>query len=473
MPSKKSSTPKPRGSSSTTPMTGRAKTPGRGAALAHAAIAKGSSGALALVPSQAAASRKKAIVPETDDDDDDEESWRLIAAQHNRSGDGLSAVVPRVRDEAYQPPTADEPADDLIHEVMDDGAAPRNIAQYQQPEEGEEGGKENEDVQVSLQQFMAMHARKAEAALAVQTKNNELLQAMLQSVQAGQAPSFGSPGAKRGAMLLLPGPTKYPDYPFLGDGKTKQSFGTDRAKVYDALLAVWVLRQGENGGVLPAAEALSAAAAALGVPANNAELMIAFGAVFGCAVTTAKGEVKKDFCSLAFNKLLGQHGVSPIKTGKTGEVPPHIQEHMSKFPLLKSRPPPYHDRPPTEVSIYMMAIHASYSAELGGLAAFEKIEWRSFFDNIFAWAGVPPAGARIDTPRALAHLVMVMLAKLTFAAPPTPAGVAIYGSLGGSWDQGVIEDIAAWLMDADKCPTTWAPLLSIRQLHGARWRNTA
>lgn len=47
------------------------------------------------------------------------------------------------------------------------------------------------------------------------------------------------------------------------------------------------------------------------------------------------------------------------------------------------------------------------------------------------------------------------------------------GSLGGSWDQGVIEDIAAWLMDADKCPTTWAPLLSIRQLHGARWRNTA
>ena len=115
---------------------------------------------------------------------------------------------------------------------------------------------------------------------------------------------------------------------------------------------------------------------------------------------------------------------------------------------------------------------------------------------------MPPASARIDTPRALAHLVMSMTAKLTFTAPPTPAGVAIYGArmpalcaparhappsllshaalpsplsgtLGGSWDQSVIEDITDWLMDASKCPTTWAPLLSIRQQHGAQWRSAA
>ena len=93
----------------------------------------------------------------------------------------------------------------------------------------------------------------------------------------------------------------------------------------------------------------------------------------------------------------------------------------------------------------MMAMHAKYSVELNCLAAFENTEWRTFFDTIFGWAGVPPSGARIDTPRAVAHLVMVMMAKL----------------------------MDAWLMDADKCPTTWAPLLAIRQQHGARWRNTA
>ena len=60
--------------------------------------------------------------------------------------------------------------------------------------------------------------------------------------------------------------------------------------------------------------------------------------------------------------------------------------------------------------------------------AFKNTEWRTFFDTIFGWASVPPSGARIDTPRAVAHLVMVMMAKLTFAAPPTPAGVAIYGA---------------------------------------------
>ena len=76
----------------------------------------------------------------------------------------------------------------------------------------------------------------------------------------------------------------------------------------------------------------------------------------------------------------------------------------------------------------MMAMHAKYSDDLNCLAAFENTEWRTFFDTIFGWASVPPSGARIDTPRAVAHLVMVMMAKLTFAAPPTPAGVAIYGA---------------------------------------------
>ena len=58
---------------------------------------------------------------------------------------------------------------------------------------------------------------------------------------------------------------------------------------------------------------------------------------------------------------------------------------------------------------------------------------------------------------------------LSHAALPSP----LAGTLGGSWDQGVIEDITAWLMDASKCPTTWAPLLSIRQQHGAQWRSAA
>ena len=28
-----------------------------------------------------------------------------------------------------------------------------------------------------------------------------------------------------------------------------------------------------------------------------------------------------------------------------------------------------------------------------------------------------------------------------------------------------LEDIKTWLLDSDACPTTWAPLLAIRQAH--------
>ena len=56
----------------------------------------------------------------------------------------------------------------------------------------------------------------------------------------------------------------------------------------------------------------------------------------------------------------------------------------------------------------------------------------------------------------LSACVMSIMAHLTIRGDK-------YGEMDESWTSTILEEIQAWLMDEDACPTTWPTLLRIRR----------
>ena len=123
---------------------------------------------------------------------------------------------------------------------------------------------------------------------------------------AGAAPGVGAPQPAPMPVLV-----PCPQYPFITGFKS--GFKAYRKVVYPKMLGAVVKNLGENGGLLPKADALQVAAAAMGVDARDAAAMRLFNAQYSEAANQLKGEAKKDFLSKLFMDVLDKHNVSPVR----------------------------------------------------------------------------------------------------------------------------------------------------------------
>ena len=225
---------------------------------------------------------------------------------------------------------------------------------------------------------------------------------------------------------------------------------------------------------------------ALPLPVNDASHALLNGR-FRPALRTVMREAESDIV-IRDSTLLIYPGISHRAMVPASNAALHAaakDEHVTAFGTLLSALPGFslqgEDR-------YMFAFHAGLDPNTHTPRAFFITEWNELVEQIRTY--LPAGRARAITLDLVAYIVMSMMQMLAFtpdtdgararallsrtlpslcaAALTVPIGVLCYGKRNREVGSPArFADIKAWLLDADACPTAWAPLLAIRRAAAA------
>lgn len=147
----------------------------------------------------------------------------------------------------------------------------------------------------------------------------------------------------------------------------------------------------------------------------------------------------------------------PCITDAGSATPCNMQQHLAKLPKLKAPPEGF------AANDARFRYSGAWQAAVvqGELLNFQTPNSRKLLEVDFFARSKLPTAARHWILASLA--TFILFAHSRFTIKTSPGGNPVYGNLKDGNDATLeIENICTWLMDPVACPTTWAPLLAIR-----------
>ena len=104
--------------------------------------------------------------------------------------------------------------------------------------------------------------------------------------------------------------------------------------------------------------------------------------------------------------------------------------------------------------------HHAIISHVAQLTGFVRHEWHEFIEQLVL---ALPAACRRLTIYNLSFVFLVIKSKLSFAHN-VDTDTTEYGQLDDrTYTIGMYEDVQAWMMDPERCPTAWDKLAQIRK----------
>jgi len=237
--------------------------------------------------------------------------------------------------------------------------------------------------------------------------------------------------------------------------KVHYLFGpTNRARVLTAFLQELILPElGENDMNFHYSRKMTVAMEALGLVEDNATIK-KFENCYHKATVTTFTDAKKSFGSKFIDMVLDHSHLPLIKFGKKGDEPPNMPIHKVELPKLT-------ERVGHGMSHFMTGWCCGFVVESNRVEFAAELWLRDIFDSgIFLAFGINPA----EHPPRLSHiayLYLVVQTRLKIYPASSRGGCPSYGTMS---DVKVhqLELVKEWLLDANRCPTSWPNLPHLR-----------
>lgn len=361
--------------------------------------------------------------------------------------------------EEYEEEVEEEGDDDEVESVHsgDEGGAAAGLSEEEEESEEEADGMPEK---LSNKKLMFLFLRGQAESRQLQAQTNKLIAQMLNR-RPDPGPvhaAFRPPPAPGGHGSAPPAdPTALPL-----DGSTKLFGPGFRGKVEKTIGTTWFRTVGVTSTTLPYAKAAPLAMGTCGLDATDPDTRTAFDQNFKSELSRVGSKAKQKMTGIFVDQLLTLNQLPSI-TDAGSANPPNIIIHQAPFDALYKPPPAFSAADPRYK--YFNAWHAGVNPQTNELEAFwtptsRKLLQTDFFSRC-ADKDILPQAAHKWNLGSLAFFLLFTGQRLKMRRGV--GGSLAYGNLkDDSTAISEVEKICEWLMDPVACPTTWQPLLTIR-----------